>query len=421
MPTPPAAAADPVDGRPVQAIAVPGSPALLRRILPAVAAALDDGPALLPVPEGPPALRDHLLATLRPSVPIEMPDTVGPARGADPVALVVPTSGSTGEPKGVLLGAAALRASAGSTAARLGGPGRWLLALPATHIGGLMVLVRSVVADQEPVVLDLTQGFDAESFAAASMRVLATSRTRRYTALVPVQLGRLLAAGGAAVDTLAAYDAVLVGGAATSPRLLDRARAAGVNVVTTYGMTETCGGCVYDGLPLEGVRVAVADDGRLRVGGDVLARGYRLQPELTEQAFGDGWFTTADLGRVTDDGRIQVLGRVDDVALSGGMNVPLAAVDTAVGSHPGVADVVAVALPDEEWGQRVVAVVVPVDPADPPTLSSVRACVARQAPSAHAPRQLVVVDSLPSRASGKPDRRMATELAQAALAVGEAG
>ncbi|HSK54191.1 MAG TPA: o-succinylbenzoate--CoA ligase [Jiangellales bacterium] len=401
--------------RAVHAVAAPDGAAVLRRILPAVATALEGGPAVLPLPEGPPALRDHLLATLRPSLPVELPDEVDGSGQLDPVALVVPTSGSTGEPKGVMLGAAALRASATATVARLGGPGRWLLALPATHIGGLMVIVRSVLEGQEPVALDLSGGFDAESFAAASMRVLATSRTRRYTALVPVQLGRLLDAGGAPVDALCAYDAVLVGGAAISPRLLARAMAAGVNVVTSYGMTETCGGCVYDGLPLDGVRVSVAPDGRLRIGGDVLARGYRLQPELTEDAFAGGWFTTSDLGRVTGEGRVEVHGRMDDVALSGGMNVPLAAVDAVVGLHPGVAEVVAVALPDEEWGQRVVAVVVPVDPDAPPTLESVRAAVARRAPVAHAPRALLLVESLPSRGNGKPDRRAATDLARAAL------
>jgi o-succinylbenzoate---CoA ligase len=402
--------------RAVHALAVPEGQAVLRRIMPAVATALEGGPAVLPLPEGPPALRDHLLEKLRPSLPVEVPDEVDGSAELDPVALVVPTSGSTGEPKGVMLGATALRASAGASVARLGGPGRWLLALPATHIGGLMVIVRSVLEGQEPVALDLGDGFDAESFAAASMRVLATSRTRRYTALVPVQLGRLLDAGGAAVDALRAYDAVLVGGAPISPRLLARARTTGVNVVTSYGMTETCGGCIYDGVPLDGVRVSVSPDGRLRIGGDVLARGYRLQPDLTREAFGDGWFTTSDLGRIADDGRVEVHGRVDDVAVSGGLNVPLAAVDAVVGLHPGVAEVAAVALPDEEWGQRVVAVVVSVDPDAPPTLESVRAAVARRAPVAHAPRALVVVEELPRRAGGKPDRRAATELARTALA-----
>jgi O-succinylbenzoic acid--CoA ligase len=383
--------------RPLDALRVPLGPAVLRRIFPAVAAALEGGPALLPVPGRPAAVRDAMLRVLRPSTPVEEIE-------GDPVALVVPTSGSSGEPKGVLLGAAAVTAAAHATHARLGGPGRWLLALPATHVAGLMILVRSVVADTEPAAVDLTDGFDPESFAAASVHVLGGTG-RRYTALVPRQLGMILDAGGAAVEALTAYDAVLVGGSAAAPGLLDRARDHGVRVVTTYGMTETCGGCVYDGFPLDGVRLATTDDGRVRICGPVLARGYRLRPDLTAEAFTDGWFTSADVGRIHPDGRLEVCGRADDVAVSGGINVPLIAVDAVVGDHPGVAAVATVALQDADWGQRVVAVVVPRDPDHPPTLESVRAHVMRRAPAAHAPKSLVIVDALPMLPSGKVDRR----------------
>jgi o-succinylbenzoate---CoA ligase len=383
--------------RPLDAIGVPLGPAVLRRIFPAVASALDGGPALLPLPEYPAAVRDGLLTAMRPSVPIEDHD--------DPVALVVPTSGSTGEPKGVLLGSGALRASALATHDRLGGPGRWLLTLPATHVAGLMILVRSVVAGTEPVAADLSRGFDPEAFAAASVHVLRSSRIRRYTALVPHQLSVILEAGGAALHSLAAFDAVLIGGSACPPELIERARSAGVPTVTTYGMTETCGGCVYDGRPLDGVEVSTTAEGRVRVGGSVLAHGYRLQPELTAEAFADGSFTAPDLGHVDAEGRLEIYGRVDDVAVSGGVNVPLPAVDAVVASHSGVAEVAAVALPDMEWGQRVVAVVVPRDPADPPSLGSVRAHVLRNAPAAHAPKDLVVVHALPKLPGGKIDRR----------------
>ncbi|MGH8775379.1 MAG: o-succinylbenzoate--CoA ligase [Jiangellaceae bacterium] len=386
--------------RSLDALGVPLGPTVLRRILPAVASALDGGPALLPLPEHPAAVRDSLLTALRPSVPVESHD--------DPVALVVPTSGSTGEPKGVLLGSAALRASATATHDRLGGPGRWLLALPATHVGGLMVLVRSVVAGAEPIAMDLSRGFDPESFAAASVRVLHSTTTRRYTALVPHQLCVILDADGAALAALTAFDAVLVGGSACAPGLLDRARSAGVPVVTTYGMTETCGGCVYDGLPLDGVRVSTTEDGRVRLAGPMLMHGYRLRPDLTREALADGWFTAADLGSVDADGRLEVDGRVDDVAVSGGVNVPLPAVDAVVAGHPGVADVATVAVPDPKWGQRVVAVVVPRIPADPPTLASVRAHVQRSSPAAHAPKELVVVRTLPRLPGGKVDRRELT-------------
>ena len=396
--------------RRLDALRVPLGPAVLRRIFPAVAAALEGGPALLPVPERPALVREATLQALRPSIPVE-------AFENDHVALVVPTSGSSGEPKGVLLGAAAVTAAAEATHARLGGAGRWLLALPATHVAGLMILVRSVVVGTEPVAVDLTDGFDPESFAAASVHVLGGTARRRYTALVPRQLGTILDAGGAAVDALIAYDAVLVGGSAAAPGLLDRAREAGVRVVTTYGMTETCGGCVYDGFPLDGVQVAITDEGVVRIRGPVLARGYRLRPDLTAEAFAGGWFTSADVGRMDADGRLEVSGRADDVAVSGGVNVPLVAVDAVVGDHPGVAAAASVAVPDPDWGQRVVAVLVPRDPDHPPTLESVRAHVMRRAPAAHAPKSLLIVDALPMLPSGKVDRRrLAARLRPAATA-----
>jgi O-succinylbenzoic acid--CoA ligase len=379
----------------LDAIDVPVTPAVLPRLLPAVAAALDGGPALLPVPEGPPPVRDAVLAAARPEAALESPDT----------AFVVPTSGSTGDPKAVLLSAAAVGASADATHARLGGSGRWLLALPATHIAGLMVLARSVVAGTTPVALDLTHGFDPELFAAASMRLFASRGARRYTAMVPRQLGALLEAGGAGLHAATGYDAVLVGGSAIRSALLDRARDAGVNVVLTYGMTETSGGCVYDGVPLDGVHVEVRDDRRILLSGPTLATGYRLAPDLTTQAFDEGRFVTADVGRLDADHRLIVDGRVDDVAVSGGVNVPLVAVDDAVASHPAIAEALAVGVPDDLWGQRIVALVVPRDRANPPSLDSVRAHVTRQVPAAFAPKEILVVDALPLGPGGKVDRR----------------
>ena len=215
-------------------------------LLPALAAALDGGPAVVPQVE--PAV----LATLQPDEPLEHDD----------VALVVPTSGSTGEPKGVLLTADNLRSSALATAQRLGGSGQWLLAIPPTRVGGLQVLVRSLLAGTTPVVLP-PGPFGAAAFAEATARL---TGPRRYVSLVPTQLRRLLPDPGA----LRAYDAVLLGGAAAAPSLLAQAREAGVRVVTTYGMSETSGGCVYDGVPLDGVRVSV-EGGRVRLGGPVVA------------------------------------------------------------------------------------------------------------------------------------------------------
>jgi o-succinylbenzoate---CoA ligase len=386
-----------LERQPLDVVDVPLGTVVLSRVLPAVEKALHGGPAILPVPEQPAAVRDALLAAMRPNIPVETFDDDG-------VAFVVPTSGSTGAPKGVLLGTAAIAASVNASHARLGGPGRWLLALPATHVGGLMVLARCVVAGTELDAVDLTDGFTPGSFAAASKRFLRVAAVRRYTALVPSQLAVLLDAGGPTLEALTAFDAVLVGGSSAQPELLEQARAAGVRVVTTYGMTETCGGCIYEGTPLDGVRVETEGDGRIKIAGLVLAHGYRLQPEQTAQSFTDGWFTSSDLGWIDEDGRLTVTGRVDDIAISGGVNVPLPAVDALIATHPGVAGVATVALPDPLWGQRVVAVLVPRDPVDPPNLESIRTHLVGRAPAAYLPKDVVLVGSLPTLPGGKVDR-----------------
>jgi O-succinylbenzoic acid--CoA ligase len=267
------------------------------------------------------------------------------------------------------------------------------------------MLARSVVAGTVPAAVDLSEGFTAGNFSAATSRILRGTAARRYTALVPYQLAVLLDAGEAAVEALIAFDAVLVGGSSSPAELLDRARIAGVNVVTTYGMTETCGGCVYEGRSLDGVRLELTDSGRIRLAGPLLAHGYRLRPDLTARVFTNGWFTSNDLGQIDSDGRLTVIGRVDDVAVTGGVNVPLPTVDALIATHADVADVATVALPDPLWGQRVVAVLVPRDPVAPPTLESVRAHLAQRAPAAHLPKELVLVASLPRLPGGKVDRR----------------
>ena len=313
--------------------------------------------------------------------------------------MVVGTSGSTGAPRDVLLSAAALSASARASVARLGRPGRWVLALPVTSVAGLQVLVRSLVSGTEPVLSD-------GDLATIAPRI---GRGPAYTALVPTQLHRLDRAGELAV--LARFDAVLLGGAPTDPALLGRARAAGVRVVRTYGMTETCGGCVYDGEALDGVSVRVAQDGRVHLAGPMLFDGYAGAPEATAAVLRDGWFRTGDLGRTDGHGRLEVLGRADDVVLSGGVSVHLGAVESAVRSHPGVADAAVTATDDDEWGSRVVAVVVPDQQA--PSLAELRDHVAAALPRTWAPKDLIVVDALPVLATGKVDR-----LAVRALAAG---
>ncbi|WP_156043659.1 o-succinylbenzoate--CoA ligase [Cellulomonas sp. URHE0023] len=336
----------------------------------------------------------------------------GPDTVADEVALVVRTSGSTGDPRGVLLSAAALRASAAATADRLAGPGHWLLALPLQHVAGLQVLVRSVLAGTRPVVLP-DGPFRAPAFVAAATTMHSGPR---YTSLVPTQLVRLLD-DPAGSDALREFDAVLVGGAATGSDLLDRARSAGVAVVTTYGMSETCGGCVYDGVPLDGVSVRTDDAGRILLAGPVLAEGYTGGRGHLEDPFvhvdGRRWLVTSDLGSWAG-GRLTVLGRADDVLVSGGTKVSPHAVEAVLERF---GEVVVVGLPDAEWGQVVVAVVVP-RPGSTPTLADARAVVTERLGAAHAPRHLVVTGSLPLRGPGKIDRRAAARLAGALLQQG---
>jgi O-succinylbenzoic acid--CoA ligase len=327
-----------------------------------------------------------------------------PPQDPGPGQVVLGTSGSTGRPKWVQLDADALSASVAATHARLGGPGQWLLALPAQHVAGLQVLVRAALAGSRPAVLDLRGGLDPARFGAAARRLAAkASETGRcYTALVPTQLSRLLDTDP---ETLAGFDAVLLGGAATPNELLGRARAAGVRVITTYGMTETAGGCVYDGWPLDGIQVRVDREGRLELAGPVLATGYVDAPEETAEAFHDGWLQTWDLGRLDPQGRLQVLGRADDVIVTGGLNVAPAEVETVLVGLPGVAAACVVGVPDPEWGERVTAVVIPADPGRPPDPSALRVAARRLLTAAQVPKEIILFDALPLRGVGKPDRR----------------
>lgn len=313
------------------------------------------------------------------------------------------TSGSTGRPKWVRLSAAALSAAATATHARLGGPGRWLLALPVQHIAGLQVLVRSMLTGSPPVMLDPRGGFDPLRFGVAARQLLATHAAGRcYTALVPTQLSRLL---DNAAETLGHFDAVLLGGAATPKKLLRRAKAAGVRVVSTYGMTETAGGCVYDGWPLEGIRVRLNSEGIIELAGPMLATGYLAVPGDTEVTLGDDWFRTSDLGRLNAQGQLRVLGRADDVIITGGLNVAPAEVEAVLTGLPGVAAACVVGLPDPDWGQRVTAAVIPTDPGQPPDPGALRLAARQLLSGAQVPKEIILLDTLPLRGVGKPDRR----------------
>jgi len=309
----------------------------------------------------------------------------------DPEPLVIATSGSTGQPKRVVLSRAAMRASALATQERLGGPGQWVLNLPPSYVAGVQVLYRSVVAGTSPA-------YDVEG----------VTGPRSYVSLVPTQLVRALAGD---VAPLTRFDAVLVGGGPLAPDVRREAEGRGITIVQTYGMSETCGGCVYDGQPLDGVQVAVGGDGRIRISGPVLFSGYRRRPDLTAAATDGRWFVTSVLVSVDMKVRLTVRGRADGMIFSGGENVAADEVAAVLAGCPGVREAAVVGCPDPEWGELVTAVVVAQDPDRPPELAALREAVRAVLPAAAAPRALVLVAALPLLASGKPDRLAMTALA----------
>lgn len=317
----------------------------------------------------------------------------------DGVALVVTTSGTTGTPKGALLTAAALTASASATHDRLGGPGRWLLALPPCHIAGVQVLVRSLLAGTTPVELDVSAGFDVGELPSAVARL---GSARRYTSLVATQLAKALSTPAAAA-ALGELDVVLLGGGPASQPVLAAAAEAGVTVVRTYGMSETAGGCIYDGVPLDGVRVRIGADGRVVIGGPTLAGGYR-NPADPDPFAEPGWFATDDLGALDESGVLTVLGRVDDAISTGGLTVLPGPVEAVLSTHPAVVDCAVFGVADDRLGQRVVAAVVAAG-STPPTLAVLRDHVVASLDATAAPRELHVVDALPRRGIGKVDRK----------------
>ena len=337
-----------------------------------------DGPAILPHPAP---------SGVRGSVPSVVPQRV---------AVVVETSGSTGRPKRVELSADALLAGAGASESALGGPGQWMLALPAHYIAGVAVLVRSIAAQVPPVFLD-PAGFTAERFVAAAAEL---EHPRRFVSLVPAQLSRLLESPQA-VEVLSGFARVLVGGQSMPGALADRVRELRLPVTRTYGSSETSGGCVYDGEPIGDTRVRIVD-GRVEIAGSVLAEGYLDDPRRTAFAFhqddGHRWYRTDDAGELTD-GVLKVLGRIDDVIVSGGVKVSVPAVEEIVRGIPGLELAVVVPAPHPEWGETTVVVSqVAVD------LVVVRDAVASCLGAPAAPTRFLLVDQVPLLPSGKPDR-----------------
>ncbi|MBW8172062.1 AMP-binding protein [Ornithinimicrobium sp. Arc0846-15] len=322
-------------------------------------------------------------------------------------AIAMATSGSTGLPKWVVLEGDALRASAEATLEHLGGPGQWLQPLRLAHIAGWQVWTRSVLAGIPPVLLPAGSGhFSIAAFAEASTQM--NLAQRRYTALVPTQVHRLLS-DPVGIAALQSFHTVLIGGAALPPAMKAQLDAHGISTITTYGMTETGGGCLYNGTPLPGYAVRTTDDGRLQLSGPSLARGYLGDDELTTASFsqdqGRRWFTTGDLGQQRD-GVWQVLGRADDVINTGAKKVLPARVEASLQQVSHIEQACALGIADPEWGQRLVAAVVLDDPAAAPANATdwIRG-VLRDSLDAHEiPRDILVLDQLPLLPGGKVDK-----------------
>ncbi|YCK82873.1 AMP-binding protein [Arthrobacter sp. D3-18] len=335
------------------------------------------------------------------------PQAVPVETGVEEAAVLVRTSGSTGTPKATVLTIDALAASSVSTAVALRGEGQWLLALPLQYVAGVQVLVRSLYAGTRPWVMDQSNGFTPEAFTAAAEEL--TDKIR-FTSLVPTQLQRLL--DSPAPETLAVlrrFDAILLGGAPASAELLATAHAEGLKVVTTYGSAETCGGCVYDGEPLDGVEVRIGEgelEGRILLGGDTVAAGYLDAPRASKAAFfeedGVRWYITGDLGELSDDGKLTVLGRADDVIITGGVKASAAYIQGKLEELDGVTSAFVTGVPSREWGQAVAAYVAVTD-ASPAGLKGFTAR-REEVLGVLAPKTVFADKELPMLPNGKPDR-----------------
>ncbi len=293
-------------------------------------------------------------------------------------ALVVATSGTTGAPRGVVLTHDALRASAEATSARLGvrGDDTWLACLPLSHIGGLSVVARALLTDAGLIVHD---GFDADAVSAAA------AGGATLVSLVPTTLRRV---------EPSLFRRIVLGGSRPPVGLPH-------NVITTYGMTETGSGVVYDGKPLDGVEIRVDSDSEILIRCPTLFRCYRDGPAPLV----DGWFATGDLGHLHDDGALTVHGRRGEMIVTGGENVWPSAVEVVLRRHPDVAEVAVAGAPDIEWGERIVAWIVPTDAASPPTLTSIRSMAGEWLPMFMMPKEIRLVDTLPMTSSGKVRRQ----------------
>ena len=338
-------------------------------------------------------------------------------------ALIVQTSGSTsGRTSLVALSADAMRAGADATHRVLGGPGTWVVALPLQHIAGIQMLVRAAAGNVDPVVPEGWPRFSPNSFAAAIRQAHAES-ARVYASLVSAQLDAVLSSGPDVVQSVASLNALLVGGGRIAPSLLDRAKAAGVPVHTTYGMTETSGGCVYDGVPLPGTKIKVeSETGRVLLSTPALMDGYVDQETEWVNVDCERYFRTSDTGWLTSDGTLQIRGRVDEVIKSGGVKISTAQVTDVLEKMPEVREVFCIGIEDEVWGESLAALVVGEGPRIGVTdlAETLRARVRDELGNSHLPRTVVIAETLPRTSIGKVSIPAAREVIADAIRSGTA-
>jgi O-succinylbenzoic acid--CoA ligase len=299
--------------------------------------------------------------------------------------VIIETTGSSGIRKRVLLSTGAIETSAELSNSQIGAaPGDiWSLLLPINHIAGVNVLARAIKLDSKVVGVD---------------------ETADYTAIVPTQLHRALFGDKKLLEHLQKCKSVLVGGSPASKTLLELATKAGINVITTYGMTETSGGCIYNNRALPGVSVMVDKAGRLMLKGPILASGYENNQELWSENFKDGWFLTNDFGTAKDN-EVLVIGRSDDVVLSGGENVSLIAIENELAANFPDVNFLATSITDSEWGQKICLISdIEIDQLQ------VSQVLKEKLGKQFVPKDFLVVDKIPQIGIGKPDRVKASQL-----------
>lgn len=311
------------------------------------------------------------------------------------ISLVVSTSGSTGDAKEVGLSAAALLASAKATNEFFGTKAGqvWSLLLPLTHIAGINILVRSLGLGTAPIdAREITGAYPSADF----------------TAIVPTQLFRALNSDSHLLEHLRSAKAVLVGGASLEIKLADQARTAGINIVESYGMTETCGGCVYDGLAIGGTSYSVDENGLIKISSAMLATAYLNDPTDWSAKFKNGYFLTSDLGEIKD-GKLKVIGRADDVIITGGENISLTKVEEVIRNTFAGIECAAFAIADQQWGQ---ALHLAIAGSVKPEISEINQSLSSQISDSAKVKGFIYLDKLPRTSLDKVDRQELAAIAK---------